>query len=125
MADQNKVSRLLKTAAGQLVGILKMVEEGFVPPMREPVLVAGREVQGMVLAEMLNMKSGNYITPHMEHIAKKIAFVMSGGDVIQGTRIPEEQWMRQEREAFVDLWRTENTQKMADHILATGKPLMI
>lgn len=105
--------------------VLKMVEEGFVPPMREPVLVAGREVQGMVLAEMLNMKSGNYITPHMEHIAKKIAFVMSGGDVIQGTRIPEEQWMRQEREAFVDLWRTENTQKMADHILATGKPLMI
>jgi 3-hydroxyacyl-CoA dehydrogenase len=61
----------------------------------------------------------------MEFIAKKIAFVMSGGDVIQGTMIPEEQWMRQEREAFVELWKTENTQKMAAHILATGKPLMI
>ena len=79
----------------------------------------------MVWAEMLNMKSGGYITPHMEAIAKKIAFVMSGGDVIQGTKIPEEQWLRQEREAFVDLWKTENTQKMAAHILATGKPLMI
>jgi 3-hydroxyacyl-CoA dehydrogenase len=105
--------------------VLKMVEEGFVPPLREPVLVAGQEVQGMVWAEMLNMKSGNYITPHMEHIAKKIAFVMSGGDVIAGTKIPEAQWLKQEREAFTDLWRTENTQKMADHILATGKPLMI
>ncbi len=105
--------------------VLKMVEEGWTPPLREPVLVAGQEVQGMVWAELLNMKSGSYITPHMEFIAKKIAYVMSGGDVIQGTRIPEEQWMKQERQAFVDLWRTPETQKMADHILATGKPLFI
>ncbi len=105
--------------------VLKMVEEGFVPPLREPVLVMGQEVQGMVDAEMFNMKSGNYITPHMEFIAKKIAWVMSGGDIIQGTRIPEAQWLKQEREAFTDLWRTENTQKMAEHILTTGKPLMI
>ncbi len=105
--------------------VLRMVEDGYTPPMREPVLVAGREVQGMVEAELLNMKSGMFITPHMEFIAKKIAYVMSGGDVIGGSRIPEEQWMKQEREAFTDLWRTENTQKMADHILATGKPLMI
>ncbi|MEJ5362681.1 MAG: hypothetical protein WHV26_11530, partial [Spirochaetota bacterium] len=68
---------------------------------------------------------GMYITPHMEFIAKKIAFVMSGGDVPSGTEITEEQWMKQEREAFVELWQTENTQKMAAHILQTGKPLFI
>ena len=105
--------------------VIKMVEEGYAPPKHDPILVMGQEVHGMVWAEMLNMKSGGYITPHMEAIAKKIAFVMSGGDVIQGTKISEEQWLRQEREAFVDLWKTENTQKMAAHILATGKPLMI
>jgi len=104
---------------------LKMVDDGYAPPLKTKIKVIGREAQGMVEAEMLNMKSGGYITPHMEFIAKKIAGVLSGGEVIQGTEITEEQWMKQEREAFVELWKTENTQKMAEHMLKTGKPLMI
>lgn len=105
--------------------VLKMVEEGYAAPAKENILVMGQEVQGMVWAEMLNMKSGGYITPHMEFIAKKIAWVMSGGDVLQGTKITEEQWCKQERGAFVELWKTENSQKMAEHMLTKGKPLMI
>jgi 3-hydroxyacyl-CoA dehydrogenase len=50
---------------------------------------------------------------------------MSGGDVPQGTLVSEEYLMKLEREAFVDLWRTENTQKMAEHMMKTGKPLML
>lgn len=105
--------------------VLRMVDEGYAPPKKEKFVVIGREALGMVEAEMLNMRIGMYITPHMEFIAKKIAFVMSGGDVPSGTEITEEQWMKQEREAFVELWQTENTQKMAAHILQTGKPLFI
>ena len=105
--------------------VLKMVDDGYAPPLRSKIKVIGREAQGMVEAEMLNMKSGGYITPHMEFIAKKIAGVLSGGEVIQGSEITEDQWMKQEREAFVELWKTENTQKMAEHMLKTGKPLMI
>jgi len=85
----------------------------------------GREALGMIYAEMLNMKNGGYITPHMETIAKKIAFCMSGGLVQGGTLVDEEYLMTLEREAFVDLWKTENTQKMAEHIMNTSKPLMI
>lgn len=105
--------------------VLKMVDEGYVAPKKEKFVVIGREAQGMVDAEMLNMRSGMYITPHMEFIAKKIAWVMSGGDVPSGIEITEDHWMKLEREAFVELWQTENTQKMADHILQTGKPLFI
>jgi 3-hydroxyacyl-CoA dehydrogenase len=50
---------------------------------------------------------------------------MSGGDVPSGTLVSEEYLMTLEREAFVDLWKTENTQKMAEHIMTTGKPLFI
>jgi len=39
--------------------------------------------------------------------------------------VSEEYLMTLEREAFVDLWKTENTQKMAEHIMTTGKPLFI
>ncbi len=105
--------------------VLRMLDEGYVPPRKKKIPVMGREALGMIYAEMLNMKNGGYITPHMETIAKKIAFCMSGGLVQGGTLVDEEYLMTLEREAFVDLWKTENTQKMAEHILNTGKPLMI
>jgi 3-hydroxyacyl-CoA dehydrogenase len=50
---------------------------------------------------------------------------MSGGDVPQGTLVSEDYLMTLEREAFVDLWRTEGTQKMAESMMTTGKPLFI
>lgn len=105
--------------------VLKMVDDGYVAPQKKQYPVFGREAQGMIWAEMLNMKSGGYITPHMEFIAKKIAFCMAGGDVPSGTLVDEEYLMTLEREAFVELWKTENTQKMAEHIMKTGKPLFL
>jgi len=105
--------------------VLKMVDEGYTPPREKKYPVFGREGIGMVEAEMLNMRSGGYITPHMEFIAKKIAFCMAGGDVPAGTPVSEEYLMKLEREAFVELWKTENTQKMAEHIMKTGKPLFL
>jgi 3-hydroxyacyl-CoA dehydrogenase len=105
--------------------VLKMVDDGYAPPIKTGIPVLGREGIGMVWAEMLNMKSGGYITPHMEFIAKKIAVCMCGGDVISGTAVSEEHLMKLERDAFVDLWKTENTQKMAEHIMKTGKPLFL
>jgi 3-hydroxyacyl-CoA dehydrogenase len=105
--------------------VLKMVDDGYMPPKKKKVMVFGREAHGMLWAEMLNMRSGGYITPHMEFVAKKAAYCMSGGDVPQGTLVSEEYLMDLEREAFVELWKTEGTQKMAEHIMTTGKPLFI
>ncbi|HOS41050.1 MAG TPA: 3-hydroxyacyl-CoA dehydrogenase/enoyl-CoA hydratase family protein [Spirochaetota bacterium] len=105
--------------------VLRMVEDGYAPPAKKPIKVLGEEAMGMVLANLLNMRSGGYITPHMEEIAKRIAFCMSGGNVRSGSLVSEDTLMTLEREAFVDLWKTENTQKMAEHIMTTGKPLMI
>jgi 3-hydroxyacyl-CoA dehydrogenase len=66
--------------------VLKMVDDAYAPPLKEKVPVFGREALGMIRAEMLNMRSGGYITPHMETIAKRAAYCMAGGDV------PREPW---------------------------------
>ncbi|NOY69123.1 MAG: enoyl-CoA hydratase/isomerase family protein, partial [Deltaproteobacteria bacterium] len=105
--------------------VLKMVDDGYTPPRKKKYPVFGRDAKGMIYAEMFNMMSGGYMTPHMEFIAKKIAFCMAGGDVPCGTLVSEEYLMKLEREAFVELWKTENTQKMAEHIMKTGKPLFL
>lgn len=104
---------------------LRMLDDGYAPPAKKKYPVMGQEAQGMIWAEMLNMSSGGYIPKHMEFIAKKIAYCMSGGEARQGQLVSEDYLMKLEREAFVELWKTENTQKMAEHILTTGKPLMI
>jgi 3-hydroxyacyl-CoA dehydrogenase len=105
--------------------VLKLVDDGYVPPRKRKLPVFGREAQGMIASNMLNMRIGGYITPHMEFIATKIAYCMAGGDVPQGTQVSEEYLLGLEREAFVELWKTENTQKMAEHMMNTGKPLML
>jgi len=105
--------------------VLKMVDDGYAPPAKTKIPVMGKEAQGMIDAEMFNMASGGYIPPHMELIAKKIAYVISGGEARQGQLVSEDYMLKLEREAFVELWKSENSQKMAANILATGKPLMM
>jgi len=105
--------------------VLKLVDDGYVPPRKRKLPMLGREAHGMIASNMLNMRIGGYITPHMEFIATKIAYCMAGGDVPKGTAVSEEYMLGLEREAFVELWKTENTQKMAEHMMKTGKPLML
>jgi 3-hydroxyacyl-CoA dehydrogenase len=105
--------------------VLKMLDDGYAAPLKTRIPVLGREAAGMVWAELINMKIGGYIPPHMEMISKRIAICLSGGDVPSGTPVSEEHLMTLEREAFVDLWKTENSQKMAENIMKTGKPLFM
>ncbi|MFO7736255.1 MAG: 3-hydroxyacyl-CoA dehydrogenase/enoyl-CoA hydratase family protein [bacterium] len=105
--------------------VIKMVEDGYVAPAKTKIPVFGKDALGMIYAELWNMHHGNFITPHMEYIAKRIAYVLSGGEANQGALVSEDYMLQLERETFVDLWKTENTQKMAEHIVKTGKPLMI
>ncbi|MBF0099588.1 MAG: 3-hydroxyacyl-CoA dehydrogenase/enoyl-CoA hydratase family protein [Desulfobacterales bacterium] len=105
--------------------VLRMVDDGYTPPAKKKYPVMGQEAQGMVWAELFNMKCGSYLTPHMKVIAEKIIYCMTGGEARQGQLVTEEYLCKLEREAFVDLWRTESTQKMAENIMKTGKPLFL
>jgi 3-hydroxyacyl-CoA dehydrogenase len=56
-------------------------------------------------------------------LAKRIAYVMSGGEVNKGTEVPEETILKLERDAFVAFAKEEKTVARIDHMLKTGKPL--
>ena len=105
--------------------VLRMVDAGYVPPVKRPIPVMGREGIGMALANLFSMSEGGFVPPHMSEITKKIAYVVAGGNLKSGIAVPEEHILQLEREAFCELWSTENTQRMAEHILKTGKPLMM
>ena len=56
-------------------------------------------------------------------LARRIAYVMSGGDVKVGSAVDENTILKLEREAFVDFCKEEKTIARIDHMLTTGKPL--
>jgi 3-hydroxyacyl-CoA dehydrogenase len=103
--------------------VLKMVDDGYVPPMKKPLKVFGNAGQGMVNAELFNMLNGQFMSEHDAFLAKRIAFVMSGGDVRTGSEVSEDTILKLEREAFVDFCKEEKTIARIDHMLKTGKPL--
>ncbi len=65
MADHNKVLRLLKTARGQLDGILKMVEED-----RYCIDIS---TQVMATNALLNRVNREILAAHLEHCVKNAA----------------------------------------------------
>ncbi|MFW6332387.1 MAG: 3-hydroxyacyl-CoA dehydrogenase NAD-binding domain-containing protein [Thermodesulfobacteriota bacterium] len=103
--------------------VLRMVDACYQPPVKRQIRVTGQAAQGMVQAEIFNMKSGNFITDYDAFLAKRIAFVISGGQVKKNSRVDEDLILKLERDAFVDFWKEEKTQARVEHMLKTGKPL--
>ena len=103
--------------------VLKMVDEGYAPPPKRKIKVMGQAAQGMVNAEIANMLSGKFISEYDAFLAKKIAYVISGGDVRDNSKVAEDVILTLEREAFLELLKEEKTLARIDHMLTTGKPL--
>ncbi len=103
--------------------VLRMVEDGYAPPAKKPLLVLGEAAQGMVNGEIFNMKSAGYVSEYDAFLAKRIASVIGGGDVRTNSKVDEETILTLERKAFVDFLKEEKTLARIDHMLKTGKPL--
>lgn len=103
--------------------VLRMVEAGYAPPVREPLKIIGSAAQGMINVELYNMTNAGFVSEHDAFLAKRIAFVLSGGDAPNNGEIEEDAILSLEREAFVDLLKSEKSLARIDHMLKTGKPL--
>ncbi len=103
--------------------VLKMIDEGYTPPVKRKLKIFGEAAQGMVDVEILNMQKGNYLSEHDAFLAKRIGYVMSGGEAATNSEIDEEVILKLEREAFIDFLKEEKTIARIDHMLKTGKPL--
>lgn len=103
--------------------VLKMVDDGYIPPIRKPLKVMGKPGWGIVNTNLYNMVSGGFMSEHDVFLAKRIAYVMSGGDVNKNTLVDEETILKLERDAFVDFCKEEKTIARIDHMLKTGRPL--
>lgn len=102
--------------------VLYLAESGFKPLQKEiPVLgTTGRAALQFNLDFLLR---GGFISEYDAHIANKIAYVLTGGDVPNGVTVSEEYILQLEKEAFVSLCREEKTLQRIEYMLRNGKPL--
>ena len=103
--------------------VLKMLDEGYAPPIKQPIKVLGQAAQGMIDVEIFNMLKGKFISEYDAFLAKRIAYVISGGEIRDNSSVEEDVILNLEREAFVDFWKEEKTMARVEHMLKTGKPL--
>jgi 3-hydroxyacyl-CoA dehydrogenase len=103
--------------------VLKMLDEGYAPPVKRKIKVMGQAAQGMAAAQISDMLSGRFISEYDAFLAKRIAYVISGGDVRDNAEVEEDVILTLEREAFIDFLKEEKTQARIEHMLNTGKPL--
>ncbi len=104
--------------------VIEIYDAGYTMPVpRTNVKVLGRSVLGMLYAGINGMFRGNYITEHDVKIAKKLAYVMCGGDLSEPTLVNEQYLLNLEREAFLSLCGEKKTLERLESVLKTGKPV--
>jgi 3-hydroxyacyl-CoA dehydrogenase len=103
--------------------VLAMVMEGFKPPRPRLIPVAGDGGRAAIKLMANTMRQGGFISEYDEFIAGKLGYVLTGGDVLSGAMITEQQMLDLEREAFVSLCGEKKTQERISHMLKTNKPL--
>ena len=69
------------------------------------------------------MRAGYFISDYDYKIGSAVAEIMVGGNVDKGCVVPEDWYLKLERDAFVSLAENEKTQERIQHMLTTGKPL--
>ncbi len=104
--------------------VLGMVREGYETPRpRTDIALPGRAAFPAFAYGLYTMKTAGQISEHDEKIGRKIAHVLTGGDVPPGTRCSEQELLDMELEAFLSLCGEEKTQARIQYMLMKGKPL--
>lgn len=104
--------------------VIENFDGGYTTPVqRTDIRVLGRSGLGMLYAGINGMFRGNYISEHDVLIAKKLAYVMCGGDLSEPTLVSEQYLLNLEREAFLSLCGERKTLERLQSVLKTGKPV--
>ncbi|MGB8930523.1 MAG: 3-hydroxyacyl-CoA dehydrogenase/enoyl-CoA hydratase family protein [Anaeromyxobacteraceae bacterium] len=93
------------------------------PAMATELRAPGRGVAASIRTQLWNLRQGGFISEHDEKIGRKVAEVITGGDVPTGTLVSEAYLLELEREAFMSLCGERRTLERIQHMLKKGKPL--
>ena len=104
--------------------VIEISDSGYTTPVqRRDIRVLGRSALGALYAGINGMWRANYATDHDVVVAKKLAYVMCGGDLSEPGLVSEQYLLDLEREAFLSLCGERKTLERIQSVLKGGKPV--
>ncbi len=112
--------RLVQDAKRVVLGLSQSYRR---PQPRKDILLSGRAGYAYLQAGIYLTKEAGFISEYDAKLGEKVAWILTGGDLSEPTRVDEQFVLDMEREAFLSLLGERKTQERIQHILKTGKPL--
>jgi len=104
--------------------VLNLYQAGYTQAQqRTDIKVLGKSALGALYAGINAMWRGGYATDHDKLVAKKLAFVMCGGDLSEATLVNEQYLLDLEREAFLSLCGEKKTLERIQSVITSGRPI--
>lgn len=104
--------------------VIDLFDAGYTMPVpRKDIKVLGRSALGAMHAGINGMWRAGFATDHDVTVAKKLAFVMCGGDLSEPTLVSEQYLLDLEREAFLSLCAEKKTLERIQSVLKSGRPV--
>jgi len=104
--------------------VLNLYHAGYTQAQqRTDIKVLGKSALGALYAGINAMWRGGYATDHDKLVAKKLAFVMCGGDLSEATLVNEQYLLDLEREAFLSLCGEKKTLERIQSVITSGRPI--
>src|SRR5699024_8775745 len=100
-----------------------LAQAGYTAPDNEELRVVGDSDYAALLFAAKGLQLSGYASEHDLKIVEKIAYVLSGGRIKEGTLVDEQTILYLEREAFLSLIGEPKTRQRMQHMLVKGKPL--
>ena len=90
---------------------------------RTDVKVLGESARAAMMIGVHQGRRGDFMSDHDALIGRKLAHILSGGNLSGTQEVSEQYLLDLEREAFLSLLGEKKTQERIAHTLKTGKPL--
>ncbi len=102
---------------------LGLVAGGYKPGRPKSFRLPGPQGRAAIELFLYQMQQGGYATAYDAVVGRKLAYVMTGGDIVSGGVRTEQDILDLEREAFLSLCGNPETIARIQHMLEKGKPL--
>ncbi len=103
--------------------ILELAAQNFTPPKPTTFKAPGKAGYAAIELGVQTLLWGKQISKHDALIAKKLAYILTGGGVTPGTAVTEQDLLELEKETFLSLLGEPKTLDRIRHMLKTNKPL--
>ncbi len=97
--------------------------DGYVPLRLGKIYAAGRDAHAALLLGIEGFVESGFATEYDALIARKLAYVLTGGGIAEPGWVDEQVILNLERQAFLELVTEPKTLERMAHMLQTNKPL--